>query len=128
MSDAGASGYGLSGAKAGAEIAAPVLDYLPPRPRAYRPKIAVVGCGGISEYHLRAYRAMGLDVAMLCNRTRAKAEKRRDEFYPQAVVTTDYEDVLRRADIDVIDLTLHPVERVAAIEAALRAGKHVLSQ
>lgn len=122
------SGYGLSGAKAGAQIAAPVLNYRPPQPRAYRPKIAVVGCGGISEYHLRAYRAMGLEVAVLCNRTRAKAEKRREEFYPGAAVTTDYADVLRNEDIAVVDLTLPPVERAPAIEEALQAGKHVLSQ
>jgi predicted dehydrogenase len=122
------SGYGLSHATSGAEILAPVLPYLPPRPKSYRPKIGLIGCGGISEYHLRAYREMGLDVVMLCDRDRARAEKRRDEFYPGAVVTTDYRDVLRQGDIEVVDLALHPVERVEVIEAALRVRKHVLSQ
>jgi hypothetical protein len=36
-------------------MTAPVLPYLPPRPCAYRPKIALIGCGSISEYHRRAY-------------------------------------------------------------------------
>ncbi|MCX6941571.1 MAG: gfo/Idh/MocA family oxidoreductase, partial [Verrucomicrobia bacterium] len=57
-----AGGYGVSAARAGDVMIAPVLTYLPPRPRGYRPKIALIGCGGISEYHLRAYREMGWDV------------------------------------------------------------------
>ena len=122
------SGYGLSAIAATGAVAAPVLPYLPPRPRAYRPAIGLIGCGGISEYHLRAYRAMGLEVVALCDRDLARAEKRRAEFYPGAAVSADYRDVLRRADIEVVDLALHPAERVGAIEAALRARKHVLSQ
>jgi predicted dehydrogenase len=128
MSEPSPSGYGLSGAAGSATIAAPVLPYLPPRPRAYRPKIALIGCGGISEYHLRAYRAMDLDVVALCDRDLARAERRRAEFFPAAFVTADTDAVLRRDDIAVVDLALHPAERVAAMEAALRAGKHVLSQ
>ncbi len=129
MSDAPASGtYGLSSVETAGAIAAPALPYLPPRPRHYRPKIALIGCGGISEYHLRAYVAMGLDVVALCDRDPARAEKRRTEFYPSARVFTDYREVLARADIDVVDLALHPTQRLAAIEAALLARKHVLSQ
>lgn len=121
-------GYGLSGAGAAAAMAAPVLPYLPPRPRGYRPKIALIGCGGISEYHLRAYREMGLDVVALCDRDAARAEKRRTEFFPSAEVFVDFRDVLRRSDIEVMDVALHPAVRVEVVEAALLAQKHVLSQ
>ena len=127
MSDTG-SGYGLAKVAASANAEAPSLPYLPSTPRAYRPKIGLIGCGGISEYHLRAYRELGLEVVALCDRTAAKAEKRRTEFFPGAVVCTDYRDVLRRAEIEVVDVTTHAAERVAIIDAALRAGKHVLSQ
>jgi len=122
------SGYGLAAVSAAGMVAAPALPYLPPRPRAYRPKIALIGCGGISEYHLRAYREMGLAVVALCDRDLARAEKRRAEFFPDAVVSADYCEVLQRDDIEVVDIALHPAQRVTAIEAALRAGKHVLSQ
>jgi predicted dehydrogenase len=122
------SGYGLSSVGATKVIAAPVVSYLPPRPRAYRPKIAVVGCGGISEYHLRAYAAQQLDVAVLCDRNLTKAERRRDEFFPQAKIVTDFRAVMDRADIEVVDLTLHPADRMPVTDAALRARKHVLSQ
>ena len=123
-----ASGYGLSSPNSGTTIAAPVLHYLPPRPQHYRPKIALIGCGGISEYHLRAYRAMGLDVAALCDCSLPRAEKRRSEFYPEARVFSDYRDVLKIADVEVVDIALHPTERAGVIEAALLARKHVLSQ
>ena len=123
-----AGGYGLSAASAGGSMTAPILAYLPPRPRAYRPKIALIGCGGISEYHLGAYHEMGLNVVALCDRDPSRAEKRRVEFFPAATVFTDCDEVLRRDDIEVIDVAMHPAERVAVIEAALRARKHVLSQ
>ena len=128
MSNATGSGYGLAEVGATRTIAAPRLNYLPPRPRAYRPKIGVVGCGGISEYHLRAYRSLGLDVVALCDPQRDRAEKRRGEFYPNATVCTDYREVLRREEIEIVDLATHPHERIEIIGAALRAGKHVLSQ
>src|SRR5688572_741310 len=102
MSDTSASGtYGLSAVNTSDAIAAPVLPYLPPRPRRYQPKIALIGCGGISEYHLRAYAAMGLNVVALCDRHVERAEKRRGEFFPAAKVYTDYRDVLACAEIEV---------------------------
>ncbi len=125
---ADSTGYGLSAVAATGSIVAPVLAYLPPRPRSYRPKIGLIGCGGIAEHHLRAYRAMGLEVTALCDRDRARAEKRRAEFFPAATVCTDHREVMRQPDIEVVDVALHPGERVAVIEDALRARKHVLSQ
>jgi hypothetical protein len=113
--------------KAAAEVAAPDLPYRPPRPKG-RHRIALVGAGGISFAHLDAYRAHGLKVAAILSRDRAKAEARAAEFCPDAAVMTDFAALLARDDIDVIDLTPHPADRVPLIEAALRAGKHVLSQ
>jgi predicted dehydrogenase len=120
--------YGLSSVEQSNAVPAPVLAYLPPRPRRYRPKIALIGCGGISEYHLRAYVAMGLDVVALCDRNLFRAEKRRAEFYPAARLHTDFREVLARDDIEIVDIALHPMQRLAVMEAALLARKHVLSQ
>lgn len=113
--------------KAVAEVAAPDLPYRPPQPKG-RHRIALVGAGGISFAHLDAYRAYGFDVAAIMSRDIAKARARAAEFFPDAMVTADYAAVLARDDITVIDLTPHPDERVHLIEAALTAGKHVLSQ
>jgi predicted dehydrogenase len=110
------------------DVNAPELPYRPPMPKSYRPKIALVGAGGISFAHLDAYRRAGLDVAAIMSRTLSRAEARRDEFFPDAVATDDFHSLLRRDDIEVFDITPHPAERVPLVEAALKAGKHVLSQ
>jgi predicted dehydrogenase len=67
-------------------------------------------------------------VAAICNRNRARAEARAAEFAPIARVSDRYEDVLSDPDIDVVDITPHPADRLPILEAALKAGKHVLSQ
>jgi predicted dehydrogenase len=119
--------YSLKAA-AVAEVPAPDLPYRPPLPRAYRPRIALVGAGGISAAHLDAYRSAGFDVAVICNRTLARAVARRDAYFPDAEATDDIQRTLTRDDIAVVDITPHPAERLAMIETALGAGKHVLSQ
>ncbi len=112
--------------KAAAEVPAPELPYRPPMPKNYRPRIALVGAGGISAAHLEAYRDMRLDVAVVASRTLARAEARRNEYFPDAEATDDVSHTLARDDIKVVDLTPHPAERLPLIETALRAGKHVL--
>jgi predicted dehydrogenase len=114
--------------KATGLIEAPVLDYRPPKPKGPAPKIALIGAGGISFAHLDAYRTAGWEVAAICSRTFASADKRRDEFYPDAAATTDFKALLQRDDIAIFDITPHPDERLPLIAAALKAGKHVLSQ
>lgn len=128
MSDLLANDYGLSTPQTVARIAAPELPYRPPSPKAYNPAIGVIGCGGISGQHLNAYRQAGYRVTALCDRNEHKAVARRDEFYPQAKVCTDYRDLLAIKEIEVVDVTTHPADRVEIMEAALLAGKHVLSQ
>jgi predicted dehydrogenase len=122
------SGYGLSTQNPKNTIPVPQLDYLPPRPRHYQPRIGLIGAGGISEYHLRAYKTCNWDVVAICDRTIEKAIQRAAEFCPAARCTTSYKDLLQDPSIDVIDCTTHPEDRVFIIEEALLAGKHVLSQ
>lgn len=110
------------------EINAPDVPYQPPSPKTYRPKIGMIGTGGISASHLDAYRTAGWDVAALWNRTRSKAEAKAAEYCPDARIEDDWNALLCDPDIDVIDITLHPEHRAPVIKAALEAGKHVLSQ
>jgi predicted dehydrogenase len=109
-------------------IDAPPLPYRPRDPKRFRPGIAVVGCGGISKWHLRAYKSAGYRVVALCDMMLDRAQKRRDEFYPDAVATDSFHEVLASDEITVLDITTHPPERPPLVEAALRARKHVLSQ
>ena len=127
MSDPDADTYALK-STAVPEVAAPDLPYQPPMPLAFRPRIGVIGTGGIVSAHLDAYRTAGWEVAAICNRTLSKAQAKAAEFAPKARVTDRWQDVLSDPTIDVVDITPHPADRLPIIEAALRAGKHVLSQ
>jgi predicted dehydrogenase len=118
--------YSLS-ATVAQNVPAPELPYRPPTPQGRHP-IALIGAGGISPSHLSAYRDAGFDVRVIANRTLARAIERRDMFFPAAEVTDDIRGTLSRPDISVVDITPHPTERAPMIEAALMAGKHVLSQ
>lgn len=120
--------YGLSAEKARRTIDPPKVNYLPPKPKSYNPNIGIIGTGGISDYHLKNYRKMGFKVVAIANRTLSKATERRDKYYPEADVYTDYRKILERRDIEVVDITPHPEDRIPIIKDALKAGKHVLSQ
>jgi predicted dehydrogenase len=128
MAEPSAQHSGDPTATAVAAPAAPDLPYRPRDPQHYRPSIGLIACGGITKEHLTAYRAAGYRVTALCDPVIERAKKRKTEFYPEARVYRDYHEVLRRDDIEVVDLAAHPAARAAMIEDALRAGKHVLSQ
>lgn len=110
------------------KVAAPAIHYQPRDPAKYKPKIGLIGCGGITEWHLKAYRAAGYDVAAMCDQIPERAEKRRAVFFPEAAVFTDYRFLLDLPGIEVVDIATHPDDRVEIIEHALLSRKHVLSQ
>jgi predicted dehydrogenase len=110
------------------EVAAPDLRYRPRDTGEYRPGIGLIGAGGITVSHLDAYKRAGYRVLAISNPTLAKAAARRDAFYPNARISTDHETVLACPGVEVVDIATHPAQRVALIEAAIDAGKHVLSQ
>ena len=120
--------YGIGETGTAKLIAAPPLPYLPRDPQSYHPAIGLIGCGGISEMHLRAYREAGYRVTALCSRSEERVRQRQEEFFPEAQTYLDYRELLERSDVEVVDITTHPQERVEIIAAALEAGKHVLSQ
>ncbi|MEW6073798.1 MAG: Gfo/Idh/MocA family oxidoreductase [Planctomycetota bacterium] len=121
--------YGVGARAAGAEIAAPELPYRPRDPRRTRPAIALIGCGGVAEHHLRAYRTAGYRVVALVDPVRERATARRDEFYPGAAVFANHA-ALFASDlrVEVVDVATHPEGRETIVADVLRAGKHVLSQ
>ena len=124
----GSKTYGVSVEQERGEIAAPALEYRPLKPANLSAGIGLIGCGGITQTHLQAYKNAGFNVVALCSRTPEKAEARRAEFFPHASVLTDPRELLAREDVLVVDIATHPDVRPPLIEAALKAGKHVLSQ
>ena len=120
--------YALQSRASTRPVEAPLLPYLPPRPQQYRPQIGLIGCGGITGDHLKAYRHAGYQVVALTDLDRQRAEARRAEYYPDAAVLASAAELLARPDIDVVDIATHPDQRVPLIREAIAAGKHILSQ
>lgn len=120
--------YALAGSGSARRIAAPVLDYAPRDPKSYRPNIGLIGCGGITQSHLKAYKSAGYEVVALCDLDIERCKKRQEQFYPKARIYSDYKALLGRTEIEVVDIATHPEERAKIIEGAINAGKHVLSQ
>ena len=85
-SSSGKKDYALAGKGAGKTFPAPRLPYRPARPKTLKPRIGLIGCGGITDTHLQAYRTAGYPVVALCDIDRAAAEQRRDDHFPDADV------------------------------------------
>ena len=93
-------GYGYTREKEAGLTGAPELNYRPARPGSYRPALGLIGCGGITEQHLKAYRKYGYRVSAFCDIDVSRARDRRDEFYPAAAVTLDHREILADPDIE----------------------------
>lgn len=119
--------YALKSEDSEQELPAPELPFRPQFPE-NPPAIGLIGCGGITEQHLTAYRNAGLNVAALCDINEANAKAKAEQFFPNAKVLTDGDTLLADPSIEVVDIALHAEPRAEWIEKALRAGKHVLSQ
>jgi predicted dehydrogenase len=109
-------------------VAAPELPYRPRNPVRFNPEIGLIGCGGIAESHLAAYRKAGYRVTALCDTHEIRAREKQQRYFPDAKVCTDYKALLACDNIEVVDAATHPAERAAIVAAALKSGKHVLSQ
>jgi predicted dehydrogenase len=88
-----------------------------------RYRVAVIGAG-IGAAHVTAYRSNAghYEVAVVCDLDAARAAQL------GVPVETSYEAVLRRQDIDLIDICLPPHLHLQTIRYALQAGKHVLCE
>jgi predicted dehydrogenase len=104
------------------------VDYQPSTPKAYRPAIGLIGCGGITVEHLTAYQQAGFDVVALCDIRLDQAQQRAHQFFPDASVYEDHRELLKRGDIEVVDVATHPEQRARILHDCLQARKHVLSQ
>ena len=94
-----------------------------------RVRIAVVGCGIISQMNVPGYlQHPNCEVYALCDAVRSKPERRVKEWGIAPKIYTDYSDVLNDPNVDAVELLtpthLHAKQTVAALDA----GKHVSCQ
>ena len=87
------------------------------------------GCGMISEFHLRGWqRIPEVEIVALGNRTIARAQTRRDQFFPRAQVYDSLERMLENARLDFVDILTVPSLHRAHCLVAKAAGVHVICQ
>jgi predicted dehydrogenase len=90
---------------------------------------ALIGCGFISEYHLRAWaRIPEIEIVALADPDRSRAEQRRAAFAPQAKVYPSLEAVLAAESLDFVDLLTLPEQHPEQCLRAKAAGLHVACQ
>src|SRR5947209_7073796 len=97
--------------------------------------IALIGYQFMGKAHSNAYRQVGryfdLDVEpvmkVLCGRSEQKVKAAQEQFGWQEY-STNWEDVIARSDIDIVDIGTPNDTHAAISVAALKAGKHVLCE
>jgi len=90
-------------------------------------KIGLIGCGGISNAHARGYHNLPdlFQVTATCDVVEGRATERGKQLGAREIYT-DYEEMLKEADVDAVDICLpHDLHAEVSI-AASEAGKHVI--
>lgn len=92
-------------------------------------RVALVGCGLISESHIRAYKqhADRARITICCDVDPEKAATRAAQVEGARAVTS-YEAVLADPDVDAVELCIPHHLHAEAVIAAARAGKQILCQ
>lgn len=106
------------------------IDYRPrvPDDPQLRGGIGIIGCGNIvRNAHLPAYRRYGLPVVGVYDVDPAAVTAARAQGDVGAVFN-DVDSMLADPRVHCVDIATHPLARLPLIRAAVRAGKHVLSQ
>lgn len=88
-------------------------------------RIGIIGCGQIAQHHMHSYSELkGAKMVAFCDIDPAAAEKAK-ETYGGDMATTDFREILKRSDIDAVDVCLHNNLHQPVTVAGLEAGKHV---
>ena len=86
--------------------------------------VGLIGCGDISQEHLKTYKSLGLNCVALCDVSRERAEKRQKEFGLEAAAVLDAGLRLRGVAADGrVD-----AEAAARVEVAFDLERKVVSR
>jgi predicted dehydrogenase len=88
-------------------------------------RVGLIGVGQIGKAHVRRYSEMeSVEMVAVADINEAEAN-RVSEMYGIPNVYTDFRELLKRDDIEAVDVCLHNNFHMPMTVAALRAGKHV---
>jgi predicted dehydrogenase len=90
---------------------------------------AVIGCGMIAEYHLRAWlRIPEVEIVAVCDPDLSRAESRRAQFVPAARAYDNFDRLLAAESLDFVDILTPPwLHREHCLKAAA-STLHIICQ
>ena len=93
-------------------------------------RIGIVGCGGIARWaHAPFYKnEKRVKIVAVCDILPDRVKQFRDELYPKAEIYTDYHELLKRKDIDAVDICTPNYLHSEIAVAAFKAKKHVFCE
>jgi predicted dehydrogenase len=88
-------------------------------------RVGIIGCGYMGWFHARVYHeSFGAELVAIADKSEDARAKVKSAFGCE--VFDDYQGMLSRADIDVVDICMPDEMHVAPAVAAAAAGKHML--
>ena len=93
-------------------------------------RVGIVGTGGISRAHHRAYTAVGgFEIVAVCDIIGEKAQEAAEKWgVPKKYVFTSYNKMLEMDEIDTVSVCTYNQAHRRPTVAALNAGKHVFCE
>lgn len=94
-------------------------------------KVGIIGCGGIANgKHMPSLKFIGnVEMVAFCDLVEERAEKAKTDYgTADAQVFTDYKELLKIEDIEVIHVLTPNAAHAEISIAALEAGKHVMCE
>ena len=90
-------------------------------------RVALIGCGLISLYHLRAWRSAGVEIVAVCDTDRSKAEARAKEFDISRIYSAAA-DMFAHGGFDAVDIAASVNAHAPMVRMAANFGVHVMVQ
>jgi predicted dehydrogenase len=89
--------------------------------------VGIIGAGTIFDVHVQAYQEIGQEVRAVADVDLERA-KRVAQQYSIPLACTDWQDLIKRDDLDIIDVCTPPRFHKEIAVGALKAGKHVVCE
>lgn len=93
-------------------------------------KVGLIGLGYIADSHLKGWREQtGAQVTALCDLDPEKLQQRAQQYgIAQDQLYTDLDEMLAKADVDIVDIATGPNTHLPFVTKAAAAGKDILCQ
>ena len=89
-------------------------------------RVGIIGCGGISGFHLRGYEEVGAEIVHVADADEERAKGRAAKY--GCAFTSDYRKLLDDPRVECVSICTPNHLHCEHAEAALAAGKHVLCE